>query len=116
MTSTRTRNTPGNYELEQRVNTQSVSYNTYLHRGIPTQTHLPGDGLLTGRVHISQLSNNYSDIESLLFGIGSTNLVNPQTPIQPEIKYLQSLNISNKVPLLIPSSLTIQPDQRPLMD
>jgi hypothetical protein len=116
MASTRTKNTPGNYELEQWVNNATVTYSTAEYRGLPPQTHFPGNGLLAGNVYKTQLSNNSCDIESALFGIGSTNLVNPKSPVEPEIKYLQSLNISEKVPLLIPAALTIQPNQRPLMD
>ena len=39
------------------------------------------------------LSYNPIDIESSLFGINSTNLVNPQPPVKPEIKVLPSLNM-----------------------
>ena len=39
------------------------------------------------------LSYNPVDIESSLFGINSTNLVNPQPPVKPEIKILPSLNV-----------------------
>ena len=116
MASTRTKNTPGNYELEQWTFEKNVDYCTSKSRGPPPQTHFPGDGLLAGSVSRTQLSNNYCDIESMLRGIGSTNLVSPQFPIQPEIKYLQSLNISNKLPLYIPAPLIIQSDQRPLMN
>jgi hypothetical protein len=93
-----------------------MEYCTAKYRAIPPQTYFPGNGLLAGNVFKTQLSNNVCDIEALLFGIGSTNLVTPQAPIVPEIKNLKSLNISNKIPLLIPPHLTIQPNQRPLMD
>ena len=112
MASTRTKNTPGNYDLEQSTFEKNVDYCTAIWRGAPPQTHFPGDGLLAGNVSRTQLSNNYCDIESMLRGIGSTNLVSPQSPIEPEIKYLQSLHISNKLPLYIPAPLMIQPNQR----
>jgi hypothetical protein len=116
MASTRTKNTPGNYELEQWTFDKNVGYCTAECRGAPIQTYFPGDGLLAGSVSRTQLSNNYCDIESMLLGIGSTNLVSPQSPIQPEIKYLQSLNITNKLPLYVPAPLIIQGNQRPLMN
>ena len=34
------------------------------------------------------LSGNAIDTESQLFGIGSTNLVEPQMPIRPDVKTL----------------------------
>ena len=59
-----------------------------------------------------QLSNNSCDIESQLFGIGSTNLVTPLQPVVPEIKPLQSLAIMNKTPVIIPGDLVVQGEQR----
>jgi hypothetical protein len=114
MTSTRTRNTPGNYDLEQWSYDRNVTWCTAEYRGPPPQTNLPGNGLLAGNVSRTQLSVNSCDIESMLRGIGSTNLVSPQEPIQPQIKEIPSLNICTKIPLLIPANLTVQPNQRPL--
>ena len=114
MSSTRTRNTPGNYNLEQWSFGRNVDWCTAEYRGPPPQTNLPGDGLLAGNVSRTQLSVNSCDIESMLRGIGSTNLVSPQEPFQAQIKELPSLNICTKIPLLIPANLEVQPNQRPL--
>ncbi len=116
MASTSNKNTPGNYNLEQWSYNRQVNYSTAKCRGPPPQTNLPGNGLLAGNVSRTQLAYNSCDIESMLFGIGSTNLVTPQAPIDPQIKYLQSLNVSTKIPLFIPSPLEIQPNQRPLFN
>jgi hypothetical protein len=116
MASTRTKNTPGDYQLEQWSFAQHVAYNTAAHYGRPEQTYLPGDGLLAGTVSRTQLSNNSCDIESMLFGIGSTNLVTPHAPIRPEIYQVESLSIIDRIPLLIPAPLVVQPNQRPLRD
>jgi len=116
MTSTRNRNTPGNYDLEQWSYDRNVTWCTAEYRGPPPQTTLPGNGLLAGNVSRTQLSVNSCDIESMLRGIGSTNMVSPQEPIQAQIKELPSLNICTKIPLLIPSNLTVQPNQRPLLN
>ena len=37
-------------------------------------------------------SNNPVAIESSLFGIGSTNLVDPQRPVKPELKHIPTVN------------------------
>lgn len=116
MTSTRTKNTPGNYDLEQWSYDRNVTWCTADYRGPPPQTNLPGNGLLAGNVSRTQLSVNSCDIESMLFGIGSTNMVSQQEPIQPQIKELPSLNICTKIPLLIPTDLKVQPYQRPLLN
>lgn len=114
MSSTRTKNTTGNYDLEQWSHGRNVDWCTAEYRGPPLQTYYPGDGLLAGTVSRTQLSVNSCDIESMLFGIGSTNLVIPQEPLEAQIKELKSLNVHTKIPLLIPANLVVQPNQRPL--
>jgi len=116
MASTRNKNTPGDYLFEQRINNNISNYSTYEHaaQGKPVQSHLPGNGLLIGRMAREHLSTNYCDIENELFGIGSTNLVNPQPKCVPEIKQLQSLNVIDKLPVFLPEPLILEPNQRPL--
>jgi hypothetical protein len=60
------------------------------------------------------LSANSADIESQLFGIGSTNLVNPQAPIAPDVYQHKSLNIADKIPILVPTPFQAYSNQRPL--
>ena len=112
MASTRNKNTPGNYNAEQWSLNEQINYNTYKNYGVPQSSYLPGDGLLQGRVAAENLSNNFCDIESQLFGIGSTNLVKPLPTVVPEIKPLQSLAVMNKTPLIIPGDLMVQGEQR----
>ena len=60
------------------------------------------------------MSNNPVNIESYLFGIDSTNLVKPRVYEQPELKQLQSLQIIDRMPMVMPEPLVIEKDQRPL--
>lgn len=115
MASTRNKNTIEDYSLEQYKYNKQSSYLTYENgpSGKATQTYLPGNGLLSGRVAHTELSKNYTDIESFLYGINSTNLVTPSTPPVAEIKGLKSLNIMDKTPVIIPEPLYIQSNQRP---
>jgi hypothetical protein len=113
MASTRNRNTPGDYNEEHRAFEQAVDYNTYKSYGVPMETMFPGDGFLTGRMSSAVLSNNSSDIESSLFGIGSTNLVQPNPDMVPDIKKLKSASIIDRLPVMIPDPLVIAPNQRP---
>jgi len=114
MASTRNKNTAGDYKLEQLQNTNIVNYDTYAPYGKPEQALFAGDGLIHGRMASEQLSNNSADIESMLFGIGSTNLVHPNAPITPHIKQIKSLSIIDRLPLYLPSDLIITADQRPM--
>lgn len=113
MASTRNKNTPGDYASEKKANQIQVDYNTYHSYGVPSVNYLPGDGLLSGKVASSSLSNNYCDIESYLRGIGSTNLETPQPEIVPSIKQLKSLAVMEKTPLIIPGDLVMEQGQRP---
>ena len=116
MASTSSKNTPGDYQLEQWSFAQSVNYNTASHYGRPVTTYLPGDGLLGGNVHRENFSKNSCDIESMLRGIGSTNLVNPQAPVRGELYSMKSLSVIDRIPLLIPAPLNVEPNQRPLRE
>ena len=115
MSSTSSRNTPGNYQLEQRIFTDYFKLVTYENgaQGPPISRNLPGDGLLAGKIFTRDLAVNYTDIESSLFGIGSTNLETPLPPLVPNINQIPSLNIRDKIPIIVPEPLMIQPNQRP---
>jgi hypothetical protein len=115
MASTRNINTPGNYNLEQREYKQSENYTLYPNSqyGAAYNTRLPGNGLLPAQIPWNKLSYNAADTESFLFGINSTNLVNPAPCFKPEIAHLQSTNIYDKGPTFIPEPLIIEKNQRP---
>jgi hypothetical protein len=104
MASTRNKNTPGNYALEQEAYAKQYLEKMYIHspQGKAQQTVLPGDGLLIGKMHGRDLASNSCDIESFLWGIGSTNLVNPLPKVEPLIHSLPSLNVIHRVPLVRP--------------
>jgi hypothetical protein len=114
MSSTRNINTPGDYDLEQWKYKQNLEYNTYIHSsyGIQDKTYFAGDGLIMGRIPSTQLSINYTDVESKLFGINSTNLVSPRPEVTPKIKELKSLSIIDKIPVILPDPIVIEPNQR----
>jgi hypothetical protein len=116
MASTSSKNTPGDYALEQWTYAQNVNYNTYAPYGRPVNTYYPGDGLLAGRVHHENFAKNSCDIESMLRGIGSTNLVEPQPQVHGELYNLKSLSVIDRIPLLIPAPLHVQANQRPLRE
>ena len=114
MSFTNSRNTPGNYQLEQNA------YNDYFHlvtsingaQGRPTTVNLPGNGLLPSKMGSRDLAVNHADIESRLFGINATNLVDPQKPVTPELIQIQSLNISERIPMIFPDPVVLEPNRR----
>jgi len=115
MASTQNINTPGNYYLEQKQYQDMRQYTLYPNSqyGSAYDTRLPGNGVNPGQIPGNQLSNNAIQIESFLFGVGSTNLVKPIGPLVPELKTLDTANFFDKSPTLIPEPLVIEKNQRP---
>ena len=115
MASTRNRNTPGNYCLEQRQYQNSETYTLYPNSqyGAAYNTRFAGNGLLPAQIPWNKLSYNAADTESFLFGINSTNLVNPAPCFVPEIAKLESVNIYEKGAVFMPEPLALDKNQRP---
>jgi hypothetical protein len=115
MASTRNKNTPGNFCLDHRQNVQIESWQLYKNGagGYAYETNLAGRGFNQGHMPWNTLSHNPADIESFLFGINSTNLVNPAPPLRPELKCLQSANLYGKTDTLMPVPLVVPKNQRP---
>jgi hypothetical protein len=117
MASTRNRNTPEDYGRrlrEHRDQLHYYSYDTAPYFARPETTYFAGDGLVGMKASYRYLSDNYCDVESYLFGIGSTNLVNPKPAFHAEIKQLKSLNMIDKSPKIMPEPFVYLVDQRAL--
>ena len=115
MASTRNKNTSGNYCLDQRQNTGIETWQLYKNgaNGYAYDTKLPGNGLNPGQLPWDTLSHNAVDIETFLFGINSTNLVNPAPPLTPDLKSLQQANVFKSRPIIMPIPQAIPKHQRP---
>jgi len=115
MASTRNRNTRGDYALEEQKYKLSKNYNNYLYaaQGCAFQPSIPTIGITPSRMPRHTLSNNPIDIETMLFGINSTNLVNPQKPIKPELKRIPTSVFFNRLPVHMPKPLVVENNQRP---
>jgi len=115
MASTRNKNTPGNYCLDQKQYTDSSAWTLYANgaNGEAYDTRLAGNGLNPGQLPWTTMSYNSADIESFLFGINSTNLVNPAPCLTPEIKYLKMANVFKTPDVIMPVPLTVPKGQRP---
>ena len=115
MASTRNKNTPGNYCLEQKQYTHSRTYTLYPNSqyGEAYHTKIAGNGLNPGQMPVNTLSQNSADIESFLFGINSSNLVSPAENLTPRLNDLQSQHLYKKSTVFIPEPLIIEKNQRP---
>jgi hypothetical protein len=115
MASTRIRNCSGDYALEQQSYTFARKYNNYHHssQGAAYQPSIPTIGMTPSHMPWNTLSKNPVDIETMLFGINSTNLVNPQKPIKPQLKKVPTSVFFERLPVHMPKPLVIEHNQRP---
>tara|TARA_Y200000002_G_scaffold179573_2_gene148112 strand:+ start:5372 stop:5728 length:357 start_codon:yes stop_codon:yes gene_type:complete len=118
MASTRNKNCYGNYVEEQKMNKGVGEYMTYKNSASAkahTSYH-PGKGLLPAKTAREELCNNYTDVESQLFGIGTTNLVKPKEMVKPVCKDPKSINFIDGLEVYLPEPLVIEKNQRPYMN
>lgn len=115
MASTRNRNTPGDYRMEQIQYEKKVNYNTNKQYGQASVSYHPGDGLMGAHTCRNALAYNACDIEFSLFGIGSTNLVNPKAQTNPELKNLKTLDIMERPKVFVVEPRPLNSDQRPMI-
>ena len=115
MASTRNKNTCSNYCLEQRITTKSLDYNEYKNgaSGAAYAPALPCMGIIPGQMPREAFSHNSIDIESALFGINSTNLVETQKPVVPQLKTLPNVSFFGRMQLVMPDPLVVEKFQRP---
>lgn len=114
MSSTRNKNTTGNYQAQVRENITISDYTTNPEKMYAEHNYLAGAGLIQGHMPDSTLSKNPTNIESFLFGIGSNNFIHPQHSFKADLKILDSATIIDRhVPLILPEPLKPLQDQRP---
>ena len=115
MSSTRNINTPGDYKQQQDVFSRNLDINLYKYgsNGMAYNPGLPNGGSAPpSKMWRDSLSSNPIEIESVLFGINSTNLVNPQSAVQPQLKTLRTTQFFDRLPLVMPKDLVIPSNQR----
>ena len=81
---------------------------------LSNKTNFPDFGLNMPAMPRDKLAHNSVNIESSLFGIGSSNLEEPQQPVNPEI--IQNNfgeSIVKRNPLYVPQPLNFNPNERP---
>lgn len=112
MASTRNRNMQGNYRDQVAQSMRRMDYQLF-DRSI-AHTGYGGNGLITGKIPNDKLGKNAVDIESYLFGIGSTQLENPQPEYIPQPIPLPPVDLFARQPIIKPANLIIEKEQRPL--
>ena len=102
MASTRLRNSTYTYKREQQTYEKRFNNVSYVGQSLHKNNYLPGLGInaprMTNGVIHNILSNNGADVESSLFGIGSTNLVNPKKETCADINNLKDIQFFQAKP------------------
>ena len=118
MTDTSLKNSKGWYCQGQHALREQYNHNMWKYKCISENTLFPCMGInmpmMTNGYNNNVLSNNASDIESALFGIGSTNLVKSKAPVNPQLKCVGNVKFFNTLETLMPDPLVINKYQRPV--
>lgn len=112
MASTRNINTIGNYESELAVFEKYKHRFDFISLSLNKATHLPGDGLLPGRIPFTMLSENSADIESELLGLNTTFIGFKQKIFGANFKEMKSLSIHDRTPVILPEPFVHLQNQR----
>jgi hypothetical protein len=113
MSSTRMKNDMCDYKIQQNAFKQEKEYMTYKGQAISNPVGFSQVGLGIGQMPNFLLSENAVDIGSYLKGINSTNLVNPQQPIKPELNCLPEIKVyQTPAKVIMPKPLVIEKNQR----
>lgn len=116
MASTRNKNTKLDYNLEQKVNTNLIDNSLYYHSssGRPINECIPSIGYLPSHMSRDALANNPVDIESTLYGIGASNLVESCNPPEPSLRNVEFKEwFDRRSNIIMPHPLVFENNQRP---
>ena len=115
MASTRNINTRGDYNIQQKAFNRNMDEALYKYgsSGPAYNPGLPcGGAAPPSSMSCEALSNNSVEIESALFGIDSTNLVNPRAPVNPQLKTLRNVKFFDRPSIVMPKNLMVLRNQR----
>ena len=113
MASTRNINMKNDYCLEARSYEKKSDYNLFKNKRIANKTMMPCAGVNIGHIPNSELSWNAVNIESQLFGIGSTNMVENKAFEALRAKKMDNISFFDRMEVYIPEPLALEKNQRP---
>ena len=118
MASTRLVNSPAQYCIDQKREHLEREYLVYKGQVLPDRTFLPDFGINPGKMGSAYshkiLSQNTPDLESFLFGIGTTNLVKPYRNPPMLVNKVDTIKFFKQTEAQMPVPLVIENRQRPV--
>ena len=112
MSSTRLKNSKGEYACWKYRNTKAQESRLYVGQSNPGFVAHPGAGILGAQMPPTVLSSNAADIESMLRGLGSTNLEVQQPAVHPQIRSLPMTHIYRPATVSLPDPLVVEANPR----
>ena len=114
MSSTRNKNTKEDYNLEKNKNGRYNDYQDYKYSRKNYDPKYPGFGFTPTQISGKDLSYNYVNIESQLWGIGANDLENPRPQQTPDYKHMNEVATIEQEDVILPRPLYIERNQRHL--
>lgn len=112
MSSTRLKNSQGEYACWKYRNSKAQNSRLYAGQSIPGFVAHPGLGIMGAKMPPTVLSSNAADVESLLRGLGSTNLEVTQPIVQPQMVCLPMTHIYRPQSVILPNPLVVEINAR----
>lgn len=112
MSSTRNKNTQGDYNLEKKHNHSFSNYFQEKHFATHKHTSFMNLGA-NPSFKRDQMSSNAVDVESMLRGIRSTNLEGTSFSAVPQTKTIGHFNLFEKQKVVMPESFHLSLKERP---
>jgi hypothetical protein len=117
MASTRNKNSTSDFKIEQKTQNLARNYvafeNGYAGKAYEPALAYESVGILPTKMSREHFSSNSVDIESALFGINSTNLVEPQAHVVPHLKNLPEVKFFDRLAMFMPDPLVVDKSARP---
>ena len=115
MASTRSNNTPGDYNQQQSGFRDQHMYMSYVNSasGAAAKPAMPDIGVMPSGVDRSTYASNAIDIESELRGTGCSNLVAPKAAVVCETRELGTMSFFERPVLTMPEPMVTERFQRP---
>ena len=117
MASTRNKNSTSDFKIEQKTQNLARNYvafeNGYAGTADEPARAYESVGILPTKMSREHFSSNSVDIESALFGINSTNLVEQQAPVVPHLKNLPEVKFFDRLAMFMPDPLVVDKSARP---
>jgi hypothetical protein len=107
MSSTRLKNTPCEYKLQQRTIDHSKNYLNFYNKLHHNNSKFPTFGINMGNMPADVLSGNFADVDSFLKGTYFNNLEDPKKNISVQINNMQCATFFERPDILMPDNIYI---------